>query len=172
MQCHSYHIRPSVYTINILHNVDINLDYLGEIMFVKFLHYKITSFPSFLIWYSFIHHFLFFFLNSRFLKITFDTNVCSLILSFCDNTPDFSPLFWLLLFHPNLNVHLPREKRWSLFGPYSAPSPSVAPFSHVIFLCQLLRIYTSHVTSELQVQIFNSLINISSWMFYGDQSAN
>ena len=106
------------------------------------------------------------------LSLTFDTNVCSLIVSFCDNTPDFSPLFWLLLFHPNLNVHLPREKRWSLFGPYSPPSPSVAPFSHVIFLCQLLRIYTSHVTSELQVQIFNSLINISSWMFYDDQSAN
>ena len=52
MQCHSYHIRPSVYTINVLHNVDINLVYLGDVMFVKFLHYKITSFPSFSIQYS------------------------------------------------------------------------------------------------------------------------
>ena len=51
-----------------------------------------------------------------------------------------------------------------LFGPYSPPSPSAAPFSHVIFLCQLLQMYTSRFTSELQLQIFNSLINTSSWI--------
>lgn len=104
------------------------------------------------------------------LSLTFDTNVCSLILSFYDNTPDFPPLFWLLLFHPHLNVHLPRGKRWPLFGPYSPLSPSVAPFLMWFSYASSFK-FTLH-TSELQVRIFSFLIHISSWMFYDDQSAN
>lgn len=50
VKCHSYHIISSVHAIEWLITEDIELDHMAEVVFVKFLHCKVTSpFPYYTI---------------------------------------------------------------------------------------------------------------------------
>lgn len=42
VKCPSHHIISRLHTINMIYDVDVDLDYLPEVVFVKILHHKVT----------------------------------------------------------------------------------------------------------------------------------
>ena len=45
-KCPSHHI-TNVYTINVTNTIDANLNYLAEVVFVRFLYQKVAFLPHF-----------------------------------------------------------------------------------------------------------------------------